>query len=33
MSFTIADGLIAGIDAITDPGRVRAITAAVCTAG
>jgi RNA polymerase sigma-70 factor (ECF subfamily) len=33
MCFTIADGTIAGIDAITDPGRVRTITAAVFTAG
>jgi RNA polymerase sigma-70 factor (ECF subfamily) len=32
MSFTIAGGTIAGIDAITDPGRVRQITAAVLTA-
>jgi RNA polymerase sigma factor (sigma-70 family) len=32
MSFTIADGTIAGIDAITDPGRVREITTAVFTA-
>jgi hypothetical protein len=32
MSFTIADGKIAGIDAIADPGRVRKITAAVLTA-
>jgi hypothetical protein len=33
MSFTIADGMVAGIDAITDPGRVRTITAAVFSAG
>ena len=32
MSLTIADGTIAGIDAITDPERVRQITAAVLTA-
>jgi RNA polymerase sigma factor (sigma-70 family) len=32
MSFTIADGKIAGIDAIADPGRVRKVTAAVLTA-
>jgi hypothetical protein len=29
MSFTVADGKIAGIDAIADPERVRKITAAV----
>ncbi len=32
MSFAIADGKIAEIDAIADPGRVRKITAAVLTA-
>jgi hypothetical protein len=32
MSFTVAGGKIAGIDAIADPGRVRKITAAVLTA-
>ena len=33
MSFTVADGKIAGIDAIADPGRIRKITDAVLTAG
>jgi hypothetical protein len=32
MILTIADGKIAGIDAIADPGRVRKITAAVLSA-
>jgi RNA polymerase sigma-70 factor (ECF subfamily) len=32
MSFTIADGKTAGIDAIADPGRVRKITAAALSA-
>jgi RNA polymerase sigma-70 factor (ECF subfamily) len=32
MGFTIAEGKIAGIDAIADPERVRTITAAVLTA-
>ena len=32
MSFTITDGKIAGIDAISDPGRVRGLAAAVRTA-
>ena len=32
MSFTVAKGKIAGIDAIADPGRVRRIAAAVLTA-
>lgn len=33
MSFTIANGTIAGIDSITDPGRVRTLTAPVFTTG
>jgi RNA polymerase sigma-70 factor (ECF subfamily) len=32
MSFTVADGKIAGIDSIADPGRVRRITATVLAA-
>ena len=32
ISFTVADGKIAGIDAISDPGRVRGLAAAVRTA-
>jgi RNA polymerase sigma-70 factor (ECF subfamily) len=33
MSFTIADGKVAGIDAISDPGRVRGLAAAVLPRG
>jgi RNA polymerase sigma-70 factor (ECF subfamily) len=29
MSFTIVDGKVTGIDAISDPGRVRGLAAAV----
>jgi RNA polymerase sigma-70 factor (ECF subfamily) len=32
IGFTVADGKIAGIDAIADPGRVRGLAAAVRTA-
>ncbi|HEX7162027.1 MAG TPA: RNA polymerase sigma factor SigJ [Trebonia sp.] len=33
MSFTIADGKVTGIDAISDPGRVRGLAAAVLSGG
>jgi RNA polymerase sigma-70 factor (ECF subfamily) len=33
MSFTIADGKVTGIDAISDPARVRGLAAAVLPRG